>query len=188
MKDTLDAHVKSDHPLRQLRFAGTSLIEASAGTGKTWTITGLYLRLLVEGDLEPRSILAVTFTNAATAELRDRIRGALARLIDHLRGERTSDDPLVLCIASTVTDDVLKTTLARLRVALDSFDEAVICTIHSFCQRALADWAFESRMPFEAELIANQRELLAEIAQDFWRRRAPRFSPSFATFVAAHEY
>lgn len=188
MTAALDALVAPDHPLRQLHFAGTSLIEASAGTGKTWTITGLYLRLLVESELEPRSILAVTFTNAATAELRDRIRGALARLIDRLRSDSATNDPLVECIAASVAHEVRDATLARLRVALDSFDEAVICTIHSFCQRALADWAFESRMPFEAELIANQDDLLAEIAQDFWRRRAPGFSPSFAAFVAARGY
>ncbi|WP_257389017.1 UvrD-helicase domain-containing protein, partial [Tahibacter caeni] len=62
-----------------LTGAGRSLIEASAGTGKTWTIAVLYLRLLLEGEAPrtPRQIVVGTFTDAAAQELRDRLRARL---------------------------------------------------------------------------------------------------------------
>jgi exodeoxyribonuclease V beta subunit len=72
---------------------GLSLIEASAGTGKTWNICGLYLRLLLERKLEVQKILVVTFTNAATAELRDRIRSRIVEVLECLRGRASPTDP-----------------------------------------------------------------------------------------------
>ncbi|MFN7781926.1 MAG: UvrD-helicase domain-containing protein [Lysobacterales bacterium] len=60
-----------------LGAGGRSLIEASAGTGKTWTIAVLYLRLLLEQGLSPRAIVVTTFTEAAAQELRERLRRRL---------------------------------------------------------------------------------------------------------------
>jgi exodeoxyribonuclease V beta subunit len=64
---------------------GINLIEASAGTGKTWNICGLYMRLLLERDLEVQRIIVVTFTNAATAELRERVRSRIVETLAWLR-------------------------------------------------------------------------------------------------------
>ena len=75
-------------------LAGTRLIEASAGTGKTWNICGLYLRLLLERALEVQQILVVTFTNAATAELRERIRARIVETLARLRGAAPPARPL----------------------------------------------------------------------------------------------
>lgn len=175
-----------DHPLFRARLEGTALVEASAGTGKTWTITGLYARLILERGLEPRDILAVTYTNAATAELRGRVRATLEALAAHLAGGGQSTDPLVQALASTVPDR--ETASRRVAAAVASFDEAMICTIHSFCQRALAESAFESALPFETELVPDDRALVREIAEDYWRAVAPGFTRPFAHYLARGDW
>ncbi len=156
-------------------LAGVQLIEASAGTGKTWAICGLYLRLLLEQRHTVQQILVVTFTNAATAELRERLR---TRLVDTLAGLQATaapvgGDPFVADLlasqrAQGASDDDLRQRLAQ---ALQSFDEASIFTIHGFCQRALADTPFAAQMPLVQELLADDSAMLAEAVHDFWRQR-----------------
>ena len=74
---------------------GVNLVEAAAGTGKTWTITALYLRLLLEQDLPVARILVVTYTRAATGELRQRLRDALVRALEAFCSGDAGTDPLV---------------------------------------------------------------------------------------------
>ena len=140
---------------------GFTVIEASAGTGKTTTISAIVLRLLAEQGIPIEQILVTTYTELATAELRGRIRDTIA---DALAQKRL---PFVEDIVKRVTDR--KQFERRLKIALQSFDEAPIFTIHGFCARVLADRAFESGVPFEAELVADQSRFLNEIADDFWR-------------------
>ena len=140
---------------------GFTVIEASAGTGKTTTISAIILRLLVEQGIPIEQILVTTYTELATAELRGRIRDTIT---DALAQKRL---PFVAEIVKRVTDR--KQFERRLKIALQSFDEAPIFTIHGFCARVLADRAFESGVPFEAELVADQSRFLNEIADDFWR-------------------
>jgi len=154
---------------------GVSLIEASAGTGKTWNICGLYLRLLLERRLEVQRILVVTFTNAATAELRDRIRQRIVDTLALVRGRAGSaGDPFVPRLVDTlrsaqgIEDGEM---ITRLELALATFDEAAIFTIHGFCQRALSDTPFTAQMPLAMELLEDDSELVQEAANDFWRRR-----------------
>ncbi len=154
---------------------GIGLIEASAGTGKTWNLCGLYLRLLLERGLEVQRILVVTFTNAATAELRERIRSRIVEVLAALRGgPGDGGDPFVprliesLRQVNGLADAAM---IARLDLALQTFDEAAIFTIHGFCQRALADTPFTAQMPLALELLQDDSELVAEAANDFWRRR-----------------
>lgn len=152
---------------------GIRLIEASAGTGKTWSICGLYLRLLLEGGLDVDRILVVTFTKAATAELSARIR---ARMVDALRvldGGDPGADPFVprLIETSAAAGLTPQTIAERLRHALQVFDEAAIFTIHGFCQRALADTPFAAGLPYALELVEDDSLLRTEVAEDFWRRR-----------------
>lgn len=152
---------------------GINQIEASAGTGKTWNICGLYLRLLLERALSVQQILVVTFTNAATAELRERIR---ARIVDTLRALQSQDtvtsDPFVATLITTITAHGGDHTVMqqRLDLALQTFDEAAIFTIHGFCQRALADAPFAAGMPFASELLTDDGEITLRVVQDFWRR------------------
>lgn len=152
---------------------GIRLIEASAGTGKTWSICGLYLRLLLEGGLTVDRVLVVTFTKAATAELSARIR---ARIVDTLRvldGAEPGPDPFVpRLIEVSVAAGLTAAAMAeRLRHALQVFDEAAIFTIHGFCQRALADTPFAAGLPYALELVEDDSALRREVAEDFWRRR-----------------
>jgi len=155
-------------------LAGTQLIEASAGTGKTYTITTLVLRLLLEGDRSIDQILVVTYTRAATAELRDRIRrrlGEALSALDALEAGREVTDATLAALLQPRADERAEDR-ARLRHAMHRLDEAAVFTIHGFCQRALADGAFESGLPFEMELAEDQTAMVAEVVQDFWARRA----------------
>lgn len=146
---------------------GTILIEASAGTGKTFTIAGLVLRLLLERQsLTIDQILVTTFTELATADLRDRIRERLRDALEAFRSEASTNE-LVATLLRTHKDH--RAAAQRLEDALVNFDEAPIYTIHSFCQRVLSESAFESGALFNAELVANQSDLLREIVHDFWR-------------------
>lgn len=166
--------------LEQLRPTGARLIEASAGTGKTYTITGLYLLLVAEEGLPVEEILVVTFTKAATAELRDRIR---RRLIEARQAfaSGASEDSLLQALLQRAEDS--QRTLRWLDKAIVDFDQAAIFTIHSFCQRALADHAFESGMPFDAELISDQNDLVQEVLDDFWRREVCEGDPRFVRWL-----
>src|SRR5437870_5986775 len=140
---------------------GFTVIEASAGTGKTTTISAIVLRLLAEQGIPIEQILVTTYTELATAELRGRIRETIA---DALAQTRL---PFVAEIVERVTDR--KQFERSLKLALQSFDEAPIFTIHGFCARVLADRAFESGVPFEAELVTDQSRFLHEVVDDFWR-------------------
>ncbi|HUP91095.1 MAG TPA: exodeoxyribonuclease V subunit beta [Solimonas sp.] len=147
---------------------GLQVIEASAGTGKTWTIAGLYLRLLLEKQAPVEGILAITFTRAATAELRERVRARLQQLLDALEGRSPGDD-LVRWLVMRIADR--PRAHAHLTATLRGFDEAPIQTIHGFCQRALAEHAFSSGVAFDCELVPDIGDVLHEVAADFWRSR-----------------
>lgn len=153
-----------------LGLSTTALVEASAGTGKTFTIATLYVRLVLDGFEVPR-ILVVTYTKAATAELRDRIRRRLRQALQVLDGVPAEDETLAAIVASRRARDDLPRDRLRLLHALRSFDEAAIFTIHAFCQRTLHDHAFESGVAFDAELVAEQDLLRDEVVRDFWARR-----------------
>ena len=154
---------------------GARLIEASAGTGKTFTIAGLYLRLLLgHGSRESKhsvpltvdQILVVTFTEAATAELRDRIRRRIhdAR-IAFLRNKST--DPVIAPLLSAVTDH--SWAAQTLLDAERQMDEAAVFTIHGFCQRMLTQNAFESGSRFSNEFVTDESKLKAQVVCDYWR-------------------
>ncbi|WP_087018718.1 exodeoxyribonuclease V subunit beta [Thaumasiovibrio subtropicus] len=168
-----------------LPLAGMRLIEASAGTGKTYTITGLYLRLLLghggrnayPQPLSVDQILVVTFTEAATAELRDRIR----RRIHEARVAFTlgqSDDDLLQALLAATDDHALAA--RQLLAAERQMDEAAIYTIHGFCQRMLSQNAFESGTLFEHEFITDESRIRFQAVADYWRRR---FYPLDATLA-----
>jgi exodeoxyribonuclease V beta subunit len=154
---------------------GVQLIEASAGTGKTFTITTLYLRLLLERELAVPQILVVTFTRAATAELKDRVRGRISLALAALNGTPPKDDAtLSAYLESRAAHRARDRHL--LALALSEFDRAAISTIHGFCSRILGDRAFESRIDFSAELIEGDDIELQQLVRDWWTNilhRAP---------------
>jgi exodeoxyribonuclease V beta subunit len=147
---------------------GTSLIEASAGTGKTYAITALFVRLIVEENLSVREILVVTYTVAATEELRHRVRQALVQALQGF-ASGASDIPFLKTLVDKYRENAPEMA-ARLQNALWDFDEAPIYTIHGFCQRTLRDRAFESGVLFDTELVTDLSDFLQEIADDFWRK------------------
>jgi exodeoxyribonuclease V beta subunit len=156
-------------------LTGANLIEASAGTGKTYTITALYLRLIlgfnqVDKKSEPLSIeniLVVTFTEAATAEIKDRVRNRLMTLRDRLLGDDTNDE--VVNELYDLIEDKHKA-FNLIDSAVKSLDDAAIFTIHGFCLRMLQKHAFESGMGFDLTFVMDQVELLDTAIKDFWRK------------------
>lgn len=148
-------------------LSGLNLIEASAGTGKTHAIANLFVRLLLERGLEVDQILVVTFTNAATEELRGRIRQRVRQALAWYQGQASDLDEGSLALLRRQADpDQAELMLAE---ALARMDESAVYTIHGFCQRVLDAHAFECAVPLDAELVQDQSALLQRAVQDFWR-------------------
>lgn len=167
-----------DDPWLALPLDGVRAIEASAGTGKTFTLATLVLRLVVERGLRIGEILAVTFTEAATQELRTRIRARLllaARLLDGAGDAPPEAAPTRALLDAHLARGGESPAALRRRLcaAAEEIDLAAIFTIHGFCARALREHALESGQGFDApELLASDRALREEIAADLWRARA----------------
>lgn len=170
---------------------GRSLIEASAGTGKTFTISALYNRIITghnSARLGCDQILLVTFTEAATEELRGRIRQRIQdSFIDVLRmlnGQDAEDENLALYIQDIVRssgkpEDTLLLELKHwLQTNLTLMDEASIFTIHGFCGKMLKRFAFDSGVMFSAELTLDSDKYLMQACEDVWRQVA--YSLDFA--------
>ncbi|MGA7827182.1 MAG: exodeoxyribonuclease V subunit beta [Geobacteraceae bacterium] len=153
-----------------IELSGRNLIEASAGTGKTYAIACLFLRLVVEQGLLPENILVVTFTEAATKELKGRIRERLRIARDFFADCGVEDE---FCADLQVKPNPWwpgrEKAIERLDLALQTFDCAAISTIHGFCSRALQEHAFESGSLYDTELVTDQNPVIQEIVADFWR-------------------
>ncbi len=171
----------------EVALAGTNLIEASAGTGKTYAIATLYVRSLLETEARVENILVVTYTRAATAELRDRIRRRITETREALRTESSEDESLQAFIDSRIAAGTVALDRKRLSLALRSFDQAAIFTIHGFCQRCLQESAFESGTAFESEFEADDRILASEIADDFWANEMFNVDPALFAYYQSQK-
>lgn len=161
---------------------GITLVEASAGTGKTYSLTGLVLRLLLEDpDLDVGRILVMTFTNAATAELVERIRRTLGTAAATFRDGGRSGDAFLRELARRHGQNGLR----NLERALRDLDDLEVCTIHGFCRRMLDQNAFETGTAFDVEYAADDGTLLTAAGGDFWRRTLYGAS-DLVTAVVAH--
>lgn len=154
----------TDSPLLRLPLSGRVILEASAGTGKTYTLIRLALRQIIETGRAIGQLLLVTFTKAATQELTDRLRRGLQEALAGL-DQTDTRDPLM------ARWQKLPEARERLAQALRDLDQARIATIHSFCQQSLQHYAFLSQQPLQQELLGDQSDLLAQASADFWRRR-----------------
>ncbi|MFM0021502.1 exodeoxyribonuclease V subunit beta [Paraburkholderia azotifigens] len=167
---------------------GVNQIEASAGTGKTWNICALYVRLLLEKNLSADQILVVTFTKAATAELHERIRGRLAEVQRAIETGDDGGDPFIVRLFETTLSEErgidLEAAAKTVRRALRTFDQAAIHTIHAFCQRALQEAPFAAAMPFAFEMEADDAALRFELAADFWREQIEPVAALHSSFAA----
>ncbi|MFW6347504.1 MAG: UvrD-helicase domain-containing protein, partial [Cyclonatronaceae bacterium] len=159
---------------------GVNLVESSAGTGKTYNISGLVVRMLAEtppetceGGFDPSNILVVTFTRAATQELRERISRRVQESVAVLEGSPVPSGDVFL-------EDVRKQyahrpeCLSNLQKARQNMDQASIYTIHGFCQQALQEHALESNSSFDVQYTGNDRELRIEAADTLWREELKR--------------
>jgi exodeoxyribonuclease V beta subunit len=159
-----------------------SLIEASAGTGKTYTITTLFVRLVAMG-YKVESILVVTFTEAAAAELKLRIRKRLVHCLTVLSGQENEaykpDDLTEFLEKQTDVDQIRQ----LLRLAVTCFDQAAIMTIHSFCFSVLRENAFESNAHFDIELMADNRNFVDQVVRDFFSGRINHLDALFLSFL-----
>ncbi|TXH69301.1 MAG: hypothetical protein E6Q88_09340 [Lysobacteraceae bacterium] len=163
-----------------LPLCGLHLIEASAGTGKTFTLTSLALRLLLERGVALPQILAVTFTRAATQELRQRLRRRI-RLAQHLLEQVMDADETQgeLAITRAILDQAAARAGAiqvrqRLSAALVQMDEAMVSTIHGFCHRALREFGFRAGSLASLHVADHADEVWDEVAGGVWRSAAHR--------------
>lgn len=170
----------------QASDAGMMLLEASAGTGKTYNIASLVLRLIAEEGLSMGELVVVTFTRAATAELVDRIRVRLREAVAALEGEREPNDEVLRLLYGN--DDeagrrARRLRLARLREAEVSFDECLVSTIHGFCQRILQQHAFEANSDFDQELVDDTTALRDELVDDWLSSKLHDGGPDRFSFL-----
>ncbi len=171
--------MKELNPLK-IKLEKSTLIEASAGTGKTYTITTLYCRLIAKG-YPAESILVVTFTEAAAAELKLRIRQRLSDCLEHLQtpGDKNSDE-LIQFFNSKKDKEII---CARISLALTSFDQAAIFTIHSFCMKVLKENAFDCNYPFDVQLVPDRSLFLNQACIDFFSAHVNNLDPLFLKFL-----
>ncbi len=169
---------------------GITLLEASAGTGKTYNIASVLLRLVAACGLKMRDILVVTFTRAATAELQDRIRARLSEAVAFIegRGRAGEGDEVLEHLRDGARKAGADLWLRRLRAAQESFDECLISTIHGFCQRMLQQHAFESQTDFGLELVEDTSELRGELVDDWLSRELHPSDPERHAFLGAHGF
>lgn len=163
-----------------LPLSGMQLIEASAGTGKTFTLAALYVRLVLghtpgsdqlSGGLYPPQILVMTFTEAATAELRERIRARLAQAARFFQtGDATKADHFLKTLRDQIEPSAWPTCAYRLDMAAQWMDDAAIFTIHGWSSRMLKTHAFDSASLFEQSRVEDTDQLKLVATQDYWRR------------------
>ncbi len=181
--------------IRSFPLRGSQLIEASAGTGKTFTIALLYARLVLQHGgvaafttaLGPEDILVVTFTDAATQELKDRIR---ARLSDAARCFLNADEPcddILGALRNDYEPEQWPQCARLLSLAAQSMDQAAVSTIHGWCYRMLREHAFDSGSLFQQTLVTNQQDMFADLIRDYWRQHFYAL-PAATAHIIAREF
>lgn len=161
---------------------GTTVLEASAGTGKTHAIVGLAVRYVAEAGIDIAQLLLVTFSRAATQELRERTRDrfvAVAAALADPETARTSSDDLISLLAQADSDEV-QLRRRRLLTALSDFDAGTIATTHSFCQRMLDELGLAGEHDPGARLVETIDDLVSTVADDLYLHRYARAEPPFS--------
>ncbi|MFI9534184.1 UvrD-helicase domain-containing protein [Nocardia fusca] len=161
---------------------GTTVLEASAGTGKTYAIVGLAVRYVAEAGVDISRLLLVTFSRAATQELRMRTRDrfvAVAAALADPEAARTASDELIRHLADAEPEEV-RARRTRLRAALSDFDAGVIATTHSFCQRMLAELGLAGDLEPGARLVEEADDLIRTVVDDLYLNRFTRAAAPFS--------
>ncbi|MBU3083425.1 UvrD-helicase domain-containing protein [Acinetobacter seifertii] len=169
----------SYQPITDIEFSGLHLIEASAGTGKTYTLSSLMVRIFLEKYL-PRQVIATTFTRAAAAELKSRIRARLVETYRYLDAKRSLTEKEVLLQAEQESDLLLQHVLKhfatriayaceRLKLVIDQLDELFVGTLDSFSQKLLREFAFESGKIEHAQITDDAKTYSRQLIHDVLR-------------------
>lgn len=162
-----------------------TLVEASAGTGKTYAITTDFVRAILNRALTPEQIVVVTYTKAATAELRQRTRRRLNEAIAIAEGRNDTEDELRNDVDRTATRLGRDEVIERLRRARHDLDRAPIFTIHGFCQRLLQDYPLAFGVEFDFEVVEDSVSVLHDLAVDFWTAELHESPAWFVDALAA---
>lgn len=152
MSNSKSTNMKNLDP-KDIGLSGRHIIEASAGTGKTYNIAELYIRLLLDKGLSPKEILVMTFTKDATQEIISRVEERIRQELTSYRAE------------NKVKDENYR----KLKKALLEIDEAAIFTIHGFCKKVLSQQAFASGMDIDISMEVNTDDILLETVEDYFR-------------------
>lgn len=153
-----------------VNLSGSNLIEASAGTGKTYSIAILVLRLIVEKKIPIQQILMVTFTKAAVAELEERIRLFIRLASQYVNREPIEDITIKRIVDGAINQENEEEIAQRIKEAVLFLDETSVMTIHSFCQQTLTEFAFETDQLFGSELLSDTQEIIETEVNKFWRK------------------
>ncbi|NND61194.1 MAG: exodeoxyribonuclease V subunit beta [Gammaproteobacteria bacterium] len=164
-----------------IQLGNPTLVEANAGTGKTYSIVTLFVRLIATGVAQVDEVLVVSFTDAATAELQQRVRSRLAELRVALAQKELQGE--AAAVVAECDGDLVRVQ-RHVDNALQAFDQASIQTIHAFCQRLLDDLAFEIGTGFDIEMLTEDHELRREVVEDFWRSATADGSGRWLGFLA----
>lgn len=167
----------------EVELSGSNLIEASAGTGKTYSIAILMLRLILENKVPIKEILMVTFTNAAVAELEERIRRFVRMAYRYAQNEEIADKTIKEIVDGTGKEDAV----VLLKSAVLNLDETSVMTIHGFCQQTLSEFAFETGQLFSAELIPDNSQVLEGEVQKFWRKHITGIRKDLLGLLSNHK-
>ncbi|MGV0872016.1 exodeoxyribonuclease V subunit beta [Mycolicibacterium sp. XJ879] len=152
----------------------TTVLEASAGTGKTFTLAGLVTRYVAEGVATLDQMLLITFGRAATQELRDRVRRQIVDAVTAFDDPSLAGDNQVVKHLLDCAADEYQNRQQRLRDALAAFDAATIATTHQFCQTVLRSLGVAGDTDAGVELVESLDELTTEIVDDLYLRHFGR--------------
>ncbi len=161
----------------------SNLIEASAGTGKTYSIAILVLRLVLEKKLSVKEILMVTFTKAAVAELEERVRLFIRSAYKASIGETITDPTIAGLVSRCIRQSSQEEVEQHLRDAVLFLDETAVLTIHSFCQLTLTEFAFETNQLFGAETLPDDESIISEEVNRFWRENITTIPAELLKYV-----
>ncbi len=168
---------------KTVQLAGINLIEASAGTGKTYSIALLVLRLIIEKEIPVKEILMVTFTKAAVAELEERIRLFVREAHKQVQSQQLKNDDIGNLLAQSIKQKSLQKVQDLLKNAALFLDETAVLTIHSFCQLTLTEFAFETQQLFGAELLQDTSIILQDEVNQFWRNNVTNVNTHLLAYL-----
>jgi exodeoxyribonuclease V beta subunit len=168
--------MEKDFNVLTVELQGSKLIEASAGTGKTYSIAILVLRLIIEKNIPIEKILMVTFTNAAVAELESRIR-KFVRLAYRFSSGKSIDDKTIKVAVGEPNEEKIE----LLRKAVQSLDSISVMTIHSFCRKTIDEFTFETNQSFDYEVVQDDSLILSDLV-NVYRREVVNTIDDYAGF------